>query len=92
MPYSVSILNDFDVAVMVEIRTGNDASDYSNNRLFFGGSLPSGESRNPDNDDPIVCYRRTADPDNSGSGMGAWNTFSPNDINTPVTLKLSEAG
>jgi hypothetical protein len=89
--YSVVIKNDYDKPLMVEIRTGNNASDYTKNNLFFKDMLEAGDSRDPDNDDPIVCYRRSANPDDLGGPMGDWNTYSPNDQNTPALIKLSEA-
>jgi hypothetical protein len=92
MGYQVEILNDYNVTVSVEIRTGNNPNDFSQNTLFYEGDLAAGDSKTTDNLDPIVCYRRTADTDNPAGGLGGWNTFSPDETNTPITIKLTLAG
>jgi len=92
MGYSVEILNDYTAPLRVEIRTGDNATEYTKNQCFYEGKLEGGHSKNPDNDDPLICYRRSADPDNPASEMAGWHTYSPNNDNTPVQLLLSEAG
>ncbi|WP_158944627.1 hypothetical protein [Granulicella sp. S190] len=92
MGYPVEIHNDYGQTLTVEIRTGNNPNDLGQNALFYQGDLGPDESKTTDNFDPIICFRRSANPDNPGAGLGGWNTFSPDDRNTPKTLELSEAG
>jgi hypothetical protein len=90
MPFSVDILNDYANPLWTEVRTGN-SPDCTQNALFFQGDLGAGQSVNPNNDDPVVCYRRSKNPDDPTEGPGGWNTFSPDDTNTPAQLLLSQA-
>jgi hypothetical protein len=66
MGYPVEILNDYDVTLAVEIRTGNNPNDFAQNALFYEGDLMAWDSKTTNNFDPIVCYRRSADTDNPG--------------------------
>jgi hypothetical protein len=92
MGYQVEIHNDYNQTLAIEIRTGNNPNDFEQNTLFYQGDLVAGGSKTTDNFDPVICYRRTADPDNYAAGLGGWNTFSPDDINTPITIELSTVG
>jgi hypothetical protein len=90
MGYSVKLTNDYGKPLYLEVWTGSGAGshDQAGNTKRFGGNLDTEQYFDPDNDDSIVWYARTADPDNPG-GLGAWHTFSPDDSNTPVVISLS---
>ena len=86
MAFDITFQNNFDEEVQLEIASGSQGCD--SNTVRFNGLVAGGGSQLFSTDDNVVCYRRTADPDNPGGGFGGWVTFSPDDINTPVTLNL----
>lgn len=85
--YDITFRNNFSVAVQLEIRSGV-SQDCDNNPSRFNGAVQAQSDQPFSTDDNVVCYRRTADPDNPGGGLGDWKTFSPDDINTPITIDL----
>jgi hypothetical protein len=85
--YAITFANPFGVWLQVEIRAGS-AANCGSNASVFNTSLGPGSSWTLSTDQNVVCYRRTANPDVPGSPLGGWNTFSPDDINTPTTIQL----
>lgn len=86
MPYQITFENSLADAVVLEIRVGNEA-DCDGNQPFYNDQIAAGGNKVIETDANVVCYRRTADPDNPGI-MTAWDTFSPNDINTPADIDI----
>ncbi len=66
-----------------EVRLVSDTWDYiCKVDLVFGINAPQSGKKRSFNDVPYgfsiqgtdrICYRRSADPDNCGSGLGPWN-------------------
>ena len=86
MPYQITFENSLAEAVVLEIRVGNEA-DCDANQPLFNDQIDAGGNKVIQTDFNVVCYRRTADPDNPGT-MTDWDTFSPNNINTPAEIDI----
>jgi hypothetical protein len=84
--HQISFTNQFGVPVALEIRSGSNACDQNTQR--YSNTLAAGGTYTLNTDDNVVCYRRTSNPDDPDSGFTVWNTFSPDDDNTPVTITL----
>lgn len=85
MSYQITFNNTLAEAVQLQVRTGNGSCDM--NESILDQQLAAGATREIETDQNVVCYRRTADPPNSGT-MTNWGTFSPNDVNTPSTIDI----
>ena len=86
--YNITFQNGFTLPVALEVRSGSSAS-CDQNVQQYNQSLNAHDSYLLTTDDVVVCWRRTADPDNPSQGYTSWNTFEPNDINTPTTIDIS---
>ncbi len=84
--YQISFQSQFGTTVVLQVRSGSGNCD--NNAIRYDGPLDAGGAYTLNTDDNVVCYRRTADPNNPASGFTVWNTFSPDPMNTPVTITL----
>ena len=84
--YQISFANQFNVPVALEVRSGSNACDL--NAQQYNSPLDAGKVYTLNTDDNVVCYRRTSDPNDPASGFAGWNTFSPDDINTPANIAL----
>lgn len=85
--YSITFLNAFATTIQVDIRAGSQANCDGNGSVF-NGPLGPNASWTLNTSSNVVCWRRTANPDSPGSPLGGWNSFSPDNINTPTTIQL----
>jgi hypothetical protein len=85
MSYQVTFKNSLDKPVQLEVNVGDGNCDTNQNIL--SQQLDPGGDKTIDTDQNVVCYRRTADPDNPGV-MTSWVTFAPDDINTPALIDI----
>ena len=85
MSYKITFENTLAKPVQLEVHAGSGGCDA--NQSVFDEQLAAGGTTEIDTDQNVVCYRRTADPDNPGT-MTSWATFSPDDINTPATIDI----
>jgi len=87
-PYQITFANHAWAQVQLQITTGN-FQDCSQNHSEGPYILPLNVGHVLSTSATVVCYRRTADPTNPNSGWGSWNSISPNDQNTPMTIELN---
>lgn len=85
MSYQITFENSLSKPVQLQVHAGNGSCDT--NQSVLDEQLDAGATKEIDTDQNVVCYRRTADPDNPGT-MTTWTTFSPDDINTPATIDI----
>jgi hypothetical protein len=85
--FSITLQNPFGDTIELEVRTGSQPNCDANGSIF-NGPLGPNASFPFNTSDNVVCWRRTANPGTPGSPFGVWNTFSPDDINTPVNIQL----
>jgi hypothetical protein len=86
MSYQITFENTLSKAVQLQVNAG-DKVDCNANGQVVNEQLDAYKTKTIDTDENIVCYRRTADPDNPGQ-MTAWVTFSPDDQNTPALIDV----
>ena len=85
--YSITFVNGAWVSAVLDIRTG--ANQDCNTNVSVGPiRLKLNDSYTLQTDDVVVCYRRLNDPDDQDSGWQAWNSFAPDDQNTPMTIEI----
>lgn len=84
--YQITFANPFGSEVQLNVRSGSSSCELNAER--YNGSLEPGGAYTLYTEDNVVCYRRTSNPGVPGSGFTTWNTFSPDDINTPTTINL----
>jgi hypothetical protein len=87
--YSATFVNPFQEQVTLEVRSGDKQDCNLNPNVHYNGILfGDGGSVSIATDDPVVCYRRTADPSNPHSPLGGWNTLFLDDNNPHQTINL----
>jgi hypothetical protein len=85
MTYQITFENTLSKPVQLQVNTGNGGCDTNQNVVDEQVAVAGTKQINTDWN--VVCYRRTADPDNPGP-MTGWVTFSPDDTNTPATIDI----
>jgi hypothetical protein len=86
MPYDMTFNNVLGRPVQLVVASGNGGCEA--NAVKYNQQIASGESYLFSTNDNVVCYRRTADPDNPAGGLSGWTSFFPTDIKTPADIDL----
>jgi hypothetical protein len=84
--YQITFVNGLGASVTLDVRSGSNSCEQNTQR--YNGVLASGGTYTLNTGDSVVCYRRTANPADPSSGLTVWNTFSPDNMNTPTTISL----
>lgn len=86
--YQITFVNHAWAQVRLEISTGNFQSCDQNASQGLV-TLLLNDGHPIQTDASVVCWRRTANPDDPHSAWGNWNSMSPDDQNTPATIELN---
>jgi hypothetical protein len=86
-PYQITFFNRTYALVQAQIAVGNNQNCDLNNPYTVSLHLNVGYPISTS--EPVVCYRRRADPNNSSSPWLPWNSFSPDDMNTPADITVA---
>jgi hypothetical protein len=86
--YSATFVNPFQYGITLEVRSGDKQACNLNNIQYNGMLFKNGGSVSIGTNDPVVCYRRTADPSNPHSPLGQWTTVFLDDNNPHQTIEL----
>jgi hypothetical protein len=92
MGYVTNFVNGFpNNAVVLQVVSGNNQSCSQNHNSHFNGLLsPGGSPATVDIDDPVLCYRRSADPENPNNGQFTnWVSVFPDNANNGQTIDVS---
>lgn len=87
-PYQITFVNHAWAEVKLEVATGNN-QDCNRNASEGPTALALNVGHTITTSASVVCYRRSANPDDPNSGWDTWTSISPNDQNTPMTVELN---
>jgi hypothetical protein len=85
--YQITFYNRGWAQCKLEVRAGRSA-DCSQNTLIATYTLMLDVGQPVATSQTVLCYRRPADPDDPNSNWEIWNTVSPDDINTPMSIDV----
>jgi hypothetical protein len=87
--YTATFVNRFPQKVALEVVSGNNQDCHQNTTIQYNDILYENDgSASIATDDPVVCYRRTADPSNPQSPLGEWKSIFLDDNNPHQTIEL----
>ena len=87
-----NLLQRFSKPVHIQVSAGSGSC--GGNQIVIDTELQAGAStpqQDFDENQNVVCWRRTANPDNDHGEMSEWGSFFPNDQNRPAYIDVSKS-